>query len=197
MVWFKADLDIFRSLEETSSESEKRAEAHAAEWGARLAAPGDVRRPKPARAPPRAASGSGGGLLCLPGEPSERSTLSLSPGWLYPRRRPNPEILSRFRCKRAKGPNALGAGTAVERGSLRGSQGRQAGIPALRPAPRLQPRRPGPESWPRGAEPGRREPGAGKRWGLPGHSPLFSACRMRPRSRLERLRRATFRCPSK
>ena len=32
LVWFKADLDIFRSLEETSSESEKRAEAQATEW---------------------------------------------------------------------------------------------------------------------------------------------------------------------
>lgn len=39
LVWFKADLDIFRSLEETSSESEKRAERQGAEWGVRSAAP--------------------------------------------------------------------------------------------------------------------------------------------------------------
>lgn len=39
LVWFKADLDIFRSLEETSSESEKRAERQGVEWGVRSAAP--------------------------------------------------------------------------------------------------------------------------------------------------------------
>lgn len=42
------------------------------------------------------------------------------------------------------------------------------------------------ESWPLGAEPGSRELGAGKGWGLPGHSPYFSAYTMRPHSSLER-----------
>lgn len=50
LVWFKADLDIFRSLEETSSESEKRAERQEAEWGVCSAEP-----QKMVRTPPSAA----------------------------------------------------------------------------------------------------------------------------------------------
>lgn len=69
LVWFKADLDVFRSLEETSSESEKRAEAHAAECGARWAAPRNARRPKPARAPPGPSPVAVGACSVSPGRP--------------------------------------------------------------------------------------------------------------------------------
>lgn len=37
------------------------------------------------------------GLLRLPGEPSVRSTPSLSRGCFYPRRRRNPEVVNTFR----------------------------------------------------------------------------------------------------
>lgn len=46
LVWFKADLDIFRSLEETSSESEKRAERQGAEWGVRSTELGKIKKSK-------------------------------------------------------------------------------------------------------------------------------------------------------
>lgn len=79
--------------------------------------------PQTFQGPTRAASRSGGGLLCLPEKTSTRSTPSLSPGLPYTRGRPNPGVLSRFRCKRGEGPGALGAGTAGERGRLGGCSG--------------------------------------------------------------------------
>lgn len=69
LVWFKADLDIFRSLEETSSESEKRTEAHAAECGARWAGLGNTGAPSPPGRHPG-----------LPGSPPGRPTAPWSGG---------------------------------------------------------------------------------------------------------------------
>lgn len=76
LVWFKADLDIFRSLEETSSESEKRAERQEAEWGVRSAEPQNK-----VRTPPSAAWASRAGLWSPASPPGPgRPSPSLSPG---------------------------------------------------------------------------------------------------------------------
>lgn len=73
LVWAKADLGIFRSLEETSSESGKRTETCGSSWGALGSAREPQTRGPSPRRPPRGAAG----------------TRSVSPGSLL-RGRPHP-----------------------------------------------------------------------------------------------------------
>lgn len=168
--------------------------------GARTATPGRVGLPKPSEGPTPGGLGEQPGLLGLPRKPSARATPSLSRGCFYPGRRRNPEVVDGFRCKRSKGPDTPGTRTAGERDSLPGRRvplrrcSELGALPcACRPGA-------GRRRWPpipSERSPGRGELDSGKREGLPGHSPLSTARTVRPCSDLERLRRATFRCPSR
>lgn len=91
----------------------------------------------------------------LPGKLSASPTRSLNPDWPCPSRRPEPEVWSRFRCKRGRGPALWGQGPRGTR-PLRGCRGDPVPLRAPRPALRGQPRLPGTENWPPGAGPGRR-----------------------------------------
>lgn len=125
LVWFKADLDIFRSLEETSSESEKRAGSG---MGSALRSAGvgwgdptfcSLCEPQgPVCGLHRSSPGSG--------SPSP----SLRPGRPSPYRLLKPQILNKFRCKRGQGRGAPAGRDVGERGR-HGVAGTPGGTPSF------------------------------------------------------------------